>query len=80
MCVVPVLLRHRSRPDHQITVYALLDECSTGTFISEEALELLEVPENRLTLTSCDLTTAIGRREDQVTGVKDLVDGPTFKD
>ena len=73
MCVVAVLLQHRSRPDHQITVYALLDECSTGTFISEEALELLGVPDNRLTLTSCDVTTAIGSREDQVVGVKELV-------
>ena len=72
MCVVAVLLQHQSRPDHKVTVYALLDECSTGTLISEEALELLAIPDNELTLTSCDVTTAIGSREDQVTGVKDL--------
>ena len=72
MCVVAVLLNHSSRPDLAITVYALLDECSTGTFISDEALELLGIPENMLTVTSCDLTTAIGSSEDQVVGVKGL--------
>ena len=42
MCVVPVRLRHRTWKDREIETYALLDECSTGTFISESLSEVLE--------------------------------------
>ena len=38
MCVVPVRLLHESDPEKEIIVYALLDECSQGTFIKEDIL------------------------------------------
>ena len=43
MCVVPVILYHKSNPNKQITVYALLDECCTGTFIHDDVLDDLGV-------------------------------------
>ena len=41
LCVVPVLLHHVSEPERKIPVYAMLDDCSQGTFISESVLRLL---------------------------------------
>ena len=38
MCVIPVRLRHKDHPNENLLVYALLDECSQGTFISEDVL------------------------------------------
>ena len=38
MCVVPVYLSHTDHPEKQVLVYAMLDECSSGTFIKESLL------------------------------------------
>ena len=42
MCIVPVRLKHKTWKDKEIEVYAMLDECSEGTFISESLLDELE--------------------------------------
>ncbi len=42
MCIVPVRLRHKTWENKEIEVYAMLDECSEGTFISESLLDELE--------------------------------------
>ena len=53
MCVVPVQLWHKPKQDEldesaksssrRVTVYALLDDCSQGTFIKEDILESLNI-------------------------------------
>ena len=42
MCVVPVKLRHSRCKEQVLIVYAILDECSQGTFISEDVLMQFE--------------------------------------
>ena len=37
--VIPVILYHRDDPSTQVQVYALMDECSTGTFVKESLLQ-----------------------------------------
>ena len=44
LCIVPVKVRHHLNPEHQMTVYAMLDNCSEGTFITEEIAEALCKP------------------------------------
>ena len=41
--MVPVLLCSKDKPERAIKVYAIIDNCSQGTFISEKALESLGV-------------------------------------
>ena len=41
MCIVLVRMHHSSYPEKEIEVYAMLDECSNGTFIHEEIAEML---------------------------------------
>ena len=41
ICIVPVVLYHKDAPQQKVKVYAMLDECSQGTFISEEVLAML---------------------------------------
>ena len=43
LCVVPVKVRHISQPTKTITVYAMLDHCSEGTFVTDEVVEMLAV-------------------------------------
>ncbi len=49
MCIVPVRLSHKDHPDKEITVYAVLDDCSKGTFILESVLSDLDLTETRPT-------------------------------
>ena len=42
ICIVPVRLRHKTWVDKEIEVYAMLDECSEGIFISESVFDMLE--------------------------------------
>ena len=41
--IVPVRVHHRTNPERQVVVYALLDPASNGTFIKESILEDLQV-------------------------------------
>ena len=49
MCVVLVRMSHISCPDKEIEVYAMLDECSQGTFVSEDIVEYLDPGVKRFT-------------------------------
>ena len=73
MCVVPVEVWHKDNADNRLTVYALLDECSQGTFIKGDILEKLDV--SKLEHTTIRVGTAIGNKEDQAAAVNGLVVG-----
>ena len=43
--IVPVIIHHKNNPNQSIKVYAILDDCSEGTFIKSSVLSsLLDVP------------------------------------
>ena len=74
MCVVPILLHHKDNPKKQVTVYALLDDCSQATFIQEDILDTLNVPQKRETFIS--VKTLNGERCEQSFAVDGLVVQP----
>ena len=74
MCVVPVLLHHKDNPRKQVTVYALLDDCSQATFIQGDILDTLNVPQKRETFISAK--TLNGERCEQSFAVDGLVVQP----
>ena len=39
--IIPVVVHHKNNPEQCITVYAMLDDCSQGTFIKESVLHSL---------------------------------------
>ena len=41
LCVLPLVLSHQRLPETRISLYAMLDECSQGTFIDDSILEHL---------------------------------------
>ena len=43
MSIVPVQLFHKDRPNKRVHVFAMLDECSQGSFIDAEVLNSLSV-------------------------------------
>ena len=57
LCIVPVNVRHKSNPNNVMTVYAMLDNCSEGTFVTEEVVEMLEA---MITPTSISIKTLNG--------------------
>jgi len=71
MCVVPVFLRHKSSSCDVLT-YALLDNCSQGTFIDQELLASLSLDCSKTEITVKTLTS-------QVTESLDVVDGLSIK-
>ena len=50
MCIVPVRLPHRDT-SKQVLVYAMLDECSQGTFIKEEILDMFDIEKGNTSIT-----------------------------
>ena len=50
MCIVPVRLSHRDT-SKQVLVYAMLDECSQGTFIKEEILDMFDIEKRNTSIT-----------------------------
>ncbi len=48
LCIVPVKVRHNLNPDNVITVYAMLDNCSDGTFVTEEIAGALSNPKTTM--------------------------------
>ena len=60
MCIVPVKLKHSCLPGKEVEVYAMLDECSTGTFINEEVLKMFgdDLDEEMKRQTTIRITTA----------------------
>ena len=71
MCVVPVRLRHRTWEDKEIEVYALLDECSEGTFISKSLLEKFDEGIKRKT--SVEVETVNLKKEVEAYAVRNLI-------
>ena len=71
MCVVPVRLRHRTWEDKEIEVYALLDECSEGTFISKSLLEKFDEEIKRKT--SVEVETVNLKKEVEAYAVRNLI-------
>ena len=69
MCVVQVELWHSSSPNQKQTVYALIDDCCTGTFISDEVLENLPTP---VTETAVQVTTLNGKTVEPSSSVSNL--------
>ena len=49
MCVVAVWIGHKSSKK-MVKTYAMLDNCSQGSFIKEEVIEELEITERKLKL------------------------------
>ena len=71
MCVTQVDLWHEDHPDLVVRTYALLDECSTGSFIRDDVLDKLNVP--HLKHTSIGVTTVNGQRQQSTREAKGLV-------
>ena len=70
-CIVPVRLRHEGWENKEIEVYALLDECSDGTFISESILH--EFEDNIKRNTTVEVDTINLRNEIETVALKNLV-------
>ena len=50
MCIVPVRLHQENDPENEIEVYAMLDECSQGTFVDEKLVEKLSWQKRETTI------------------------------
>ena len=70
-CIVPVRLRHESWGDKEIEVYALLDECSDGTFISETILHEFDDSVKRNTTVEVD--TINMKNEIEAVAIRNLI-------
>ncbi|XP_066918134.1 uncharacterized protein [Clytia hemisphaerica] len=69
MCVVPVILRHElSKSD--IVTFAVLDNCSQASFISEDILSMLSIPTERTNLTVDTITSCKTEACHVVSGLK----------
>ena len=71
MCVTPVILYHRTNPSKRLTVYALLDDCSQGTFIHENTLHDLGVTCSQDAVIR--INTLNGERQEKTTSIDGLV-------
>ena len=72
MSIVPVLLSHKTNPENEIKVYALLDENSQGIFIQQDLLGDLKAP----TRPTCITTETING---QFTDASSAADGLRVK-
>ena len=68
--IVPVMVHHRSAPEHKEIVYAILDPQSDGTFITESICDQIKAPGVETTL---ELSTITGRTEVKAKAVTGLV-------
>ena len=56
MCLVPVRIYHEDRPENEVLVYAMLDECSLCTFIREDLLQMFDAAKKmKTTITTSTL-------------------------
>ena len=60
MPVLPVLISHEDCPDKEVTVYALLDFCSSGVFVREDVINELEVPSSSVAANVVNVKTLNG--------------------
>ena len=68
--VLPMLLWHKSNPNHVIKVYGMLDNCSQGTFIKKDILTSLDAPKVETNIT---IKTITGTTTDDADIVNDLI-------
>ena len=68
MCIVPVNLHHKSDPNNVIKVYAMLDNCSEGTFMTDEVAKMLTASVRRTTIT---IKTLNGQVTEEVASIPD---------
>ncbi|XP_066932171.1 uncharacterized protein [Clytia hemisphaerica] len=69
MCVVPVILRHELSKSGIVT-FAVLDNCSQASFISEDILSMLSIPTERTDLTVDTITSCKTEACHVVSGLK----------
>ena len=70
LSVLPMLLWHKSNPNHVIKVYGMLDNCSQGTFIKKDILANLNAPKVD---TKISIKTITGIVKEDAHIVKDLI-------
>ena len=59
MCIIPVMVYHADQPEKCEKVYAVIDNCSQGTFATEDLAYSLGIEGRQTTIT---LETAIGQK------------------
>ena len=57
--IVPVIVHHKDHPDQTVSVYAMLDECSQGTFIKDSVLVSLSAAPVRHTSIAIETLNSI---------------------
>jgi len=70
MSILPVIVYHKDQPEKTVKVYAVIDNCSQGTFATEDLLFNDLGAEGRET--SITLETAIGQQTVQTFSVDNL--------
>ncbi len=70
LSVLPMLLWHKSNPNHVIKVYGMLDNCSQGTFIKKDILRSLDAPKVNTKIT---IKTITGTTTEDADIVNDLI-------
>ena len=71
MCIVPIRLKHESWEEKELEVYAMLDECSDGTFIDEKLLHHFD--ENIQRKAEITVETVSGNRKTFSSAIAGLV-------
>ena len=69
MCIIPVIVYHADRPEKSTKVYAVVDNCSQGTFATEDLANDLGIEGRQ---TSITLETAIGQETVQTSALDNL--------
>ena len=69
MCIVAIWFGHKSSRK-MVKTYAMLDNCSQGSFIKEEIIEELGITERKLKLS---LQTLTGEKSEELAAVNGLI-------
>ena len=69
MCIIPVIVYHADQPEKSAKVYAMIDNCSQGTFATEDLAYSLGIEGRQ---TSITLETAIGQKTVQTSALDNL--------
>ena len=71
LCILPVLVSHKEHPEHEMLVYAMLDNDCTGCFCTNDVMEQLALSHQREACVTVE--TINGISEKQTTAVNDLI-------
>ena len=69
MCIVPVKLKHEHGAN-EVTTYAMLDNCSQGSFIHDSVVKKLGVTGSKATINLKTLQGVISEKSVSVEGIK----------